>query len=323
MPRAGDAESYFTQDEPDGGGGTSWGLIIRMQGGEKVSLKQIRALLEASQVGVRFTGHSRDDIYDWVGKTLREHDSVKQRWGAKGLLWSYVAKMTGQSRPQVTRLIGIVVAAGEIRPTVYQRHRFPARYTRMDMARLAAADDADDTMSGPATRKILEREFCEYGKQEFEQLAGISVAHLYRLRKSKSYRTREATFTRTKPTTLGIGEWRCPEPKGRPGHLRVDTVHQGDRDGVKGVYHINAVDEVTQWQVVACVPQISEAWLAPALYSMLAQFPFKIRGFHSDNGSEFIITTWRRCSKSYWSNRPRAGRGDPMTTDWWKPRTER
>jgi transposase InsO family protein len=65
-------------------------------------------------------------------------------------------------------------------------------------------------------------------------------------------------------------------------------VHQGDRDGVKGVYHINAVDEVTQWQVIACVPQISEAWLLPALDAMLDQFPFRIRGFHSDNGSEFI-----------------------------------
>ena len=87
---------------------------------------------------------------------------------------------------------------------------------------------------------------------------------------------------------MAIGERRCPQPEGRPGYLRVDTVHQGDRDGVKGVYHINAVDEVTQWQVVACVPQMSEAWLGPALVSMLAQFPFKILGFHSDNGSEFI-----------------------------------
>jgi hypothetical protein len=71
----------------------------------------------------------------------------------------------------------------------------------------------------------------------------------------------------------------------------VDTVHQGDQDGVKGVYHINAVDEVTQWQVVACVPQISETWLEPALHEMLAQFPFRIRGFHSDNGSEFLNHT--------------------------------
>ena len=258
-----------------------------MHGGEKLSLEQIRALLEASQE-VRFTGHSRADIYDWIGKTLREHDYAKQGREAKGLLRSYVAKMTGQSRAQVTRLIGKYVANGEVRPTAYRRNRFPTRYTRIDTACLASVDEAHDTMSGPATRKILEREFGEYGKQEYERLAGISVAHLYRLRKSKTYRTRQATFTKTKPTPVAIGERRCPEPEGRPGYLRVDTVHQGDRDGAKGVYHINAVDEVTQWQVVACVPQISEAWLAPALYSMLAQFPFKIRGFHSDNGSEFI-----------------------------------
>ena len=258
-----------------------------MQGGERLSLEQIRALLEASQE-VRFTGHSRTEIYEWIGKTLREHDYAKQCREAKGLLRSYVAKMTGQSRAQITRLIGKYVATGEVRPNAYRRHRFPTRYTRIDTACLVSVDEAHDTMSGPATRKILEREFGEYGKQEYERLAGISVAHLYRLRKSKTYRTRQATFTKTRSTPVAIGERRCPEPEGRPGYLRVDTVHQGDRDGVKGVYHINAVDEVTQWQVVACVPQISEAWLAPALYSMLAQFPFKVRGFHSDNGSEFI-----------------------------------
>jgi hypothetical protein len=41
----------------------------------------------------------------------------------------------------------------------------------------------------------------------------------------------------------------------------VDTVHQGDQDGGKGPYHIDAVDEVTQWQVVGATAQISEAWL--------------------------------------------------------------
>jgi transposase InsO family protein len=65
-------------------------------------------------------------------------------------------------------------------------------------------------------------------------------------------------------------------------------VHQGDLEGVKGVYHINAVDEVTQWEVVGAVERISEAWLLPVLQSILAQFPFVILGFHSDNGSEFV-----------------------------------
>jgi transposase InsO family protein len=73
--------------------------------------------------------------------------------------------------------------------------------------------------------------------------------------------------------------------------LRIDTVHQGELDAVKGVYHINAVDEVTQWQVVGATAQISEAWLIPVLEAMLRQFPFRIVGFHSDNGSEFINHT--------------------------------
>jgi len=85
-----------------------------------------------------------------------------------------------------------------------------------------------------------------------------------------------------------IGERRRPDPQGRPGYLRVDTVHQGDSENAKGVFHINAVDEVTQWEIAACVERISEAYLEPVLASLLPQFPFVIRGFHSDNGSEFI-----------------------------------
>jgi len=270
-----------------GKGGASWGLIISMQGGEKLSLEQIRALLQASQE-VRFAGHGRAEVYAWIDKTLSEQHYSQQSREDKGLLRTYVLKMTGFSRAQVTRLIGQHLHQGEVKAAVYRRCRFPTRYTRSDAALLAAVDEAHDTLSGPATRKILEREFNEFGKHEYAGLAAISVAHLYRLRQSKSYRTRRVHFTKTKPTPVAIGERRCPEPVGRPGYLRVDTVHQGDRDGVKGVYHINAVDEVTQWQVVACVPQISQAWLLPALIDMLDQFPFKIHGFHSDNGSEFI-----------------------------------
>jgi hypothetical protein len=54
------------------------------------------------------------------------------------------------------------------------------------------------------------------------------------------------------------------------------------------VYHINAVDEVTQWQIVAATPRIGEAWLEPLLEAMIRQFPFLILGFQTDNGSEYI-----------------------------------
>jgi hypothetical protein len=68
-------------------------------------------------------------------------------------------------------------------------------------------------------------------------------------------------------------------------HASYDTVHQGDWEGAKAVYHINAVDAVTQWEIVGCAARISERHLLPVLEAMLHQFPFRILGFHADNGS--------------------------------------
>ena len=261
-----------------------------MQQAEKLSLEQIRAFLEASEE-VHFEGQKREEIYGWISRTLQVHSYGQQSRGNRGLLRRYVEKLTGLSRAQVTRLIGRYLNGGEVKERSYRRHRFRQRYTRADIELLAAVDEAHETLSGPATRRILEREYDEYGKPEYERLAGISVAHLYNLRKQRRYRECRLSYTKTRPTLVTIGERRRPNPQGQPGYLRVDTVHQGDLDGAKGVYHINAVDEVTQWQVVACVPRISEAWLQPVLQAILKQFPFHIRGFHSDNGSEFVNAT--------------------------------
>jgi hypothetical protein len=45
------------------------------------------------------------------------------------------------------------------------------------------------------------------------------------------------------------------------------------------VNHINAVDQVTQWEVVGATSQTSEAYLLPVLKAMPEQFPFRISGF--------------------------------------------
>jgi hypothetical protein len=159
---------------------------------------------------------------------------------------------------------------------------------------LAYVDKSHGNLSGPATKRVLEREHSEYNQAVYERLAGISVAQIYRFRNSEVYRKKNTTYQPTRPTPIPIGERRKPRPQGRPGYLRIDTVHQGDRDGVKGIYHIHAVDEVTQWGIVSATPQISERWLIPLLKQLLEQFPFTIRGFHSDNGSEFINYTVAR-----------------------------
>ena len=199
--------------------------------------------------------------------------------------------MTGLSRAQVTRLVSRYLATSQVRIETGHRHCFPTRYTRADIELLAEVDEAHETLSGPATRRILQREFGEYGRKQFQRLASISNGHLYNLRRNPRYRQRLNHYAKTRPTAVSIGERRKPDPMGRPGFLRVDTVHQGDTANGKGVYHINAVDEVTQWEIAAAVPRISEGYLEPVLAAMLAQFPFVIRGFHSDNGSEFINQT--------------------------------
>jgi len=179
----------------------------------------------------------------------------------------------------------------EVKPKPYRRQRFPQRYTREDIALLAGLDEDHGVLSGPATRKLLQRAHYDFQDAQYQRLAELSVAQLYRLRKSTTYRKHGMVYQATRPTKVAIGERRRPEPGGRPGYLRVDTVHQGDLDGVKGVYHINAVDEVTQWEIFGATEQISEAYLLPVLKGILAQFPFRIRGSHSDNGSEFINHT--------------------------------
>ena len=261
-----------------------------MQVTERLSLEQIRAFLEASDE-VGFKGRNREEVYGFVSETLRQQRYHELKRRSRGLVRRYLEKMTGLSRAQITRLISMYLEGDPVQPKAYSRSRFTKRYTREDIVLLAALDEVHETMNGAATRKLLQRAYYEFQEPNYERLAELSVAQMYRLRKSHTYRQRRVAYQFTKPTQVGIGERRRPEPDHRPGYLRVDTVHQGDRDGVKGVFHINAVDEVTQWQVVGATAHISEAYLIPILEAMLAQFPFRIRGFHSDNGSEYINHT--------------------------------
>jgi len=68
----------------------------------------------------------------------------------------------------------------------------------------------------------------------------------------------------------------------------VDSVHQGDQDGTKGLYHINLVGEEVQFQYIGSVAHLSERYLVPLLADLIAAFPFVVRGVHADNGSEYI-----------------------------------
>lgn len=252
-----------------------------------MTLEQMKALVESSRA-VRFSIAGREALYGLLVRILNNQRYAELNREQRGIVRRFVVKVTGRSRAQITRLISQWMEARTIQVKLPARRRFPTRYTEQDARLLAEVDAAHEDLSGPAVKRILRREHEVFGRQQYQRLAEISVSHLYNLRRSKAYRKVRVRVEHTQASKVSIGERRQPQPLGRPGYLRVDTVHQGHQDGRSGLYHINAVDTVTQWQIVGCVETISERHLLPVLEAMLHQIPFLVRGFHCDNGSEFI-----------------------------------
>lgn len=252
------------------------------------TLEEVRAFLEGTE-RVDFEAPPSQERRAWIEGTLVQFGYARLRKKERGLVVRYLCRGTGYSRQQMTRLIAQYRDTGRVE----DRRKGPAkpfatRYTAQDVALLAEVDALHSTLSGPATKKLCERALKRFGDKRFERLARISASHVYNLRGSQAYRRKRGKVEKTKPTRVNIGERRVPRPEGRPGYVRVDSVHSGDWDGTKGLYFINAVDEVTQFQIVAAVPRLSERNLLPALEDLLAAFPFTILGFHADNGSEYI-----------------------------------
>jgi hypothetical protein len=226
--------------------------------------------------------------YIWVEQILTRFRYFSITKKARSEVRRYISMVTEYSPSQLSRLIRKKKKTGKVRRSGVPRNRFLKRYGATDIELLLKTDNAHGRISGPATKKVMEREYSVFNKIEYENVKRISPSHIYNLRQTRQYVSQALTFVKTNPVDRNIGERRKPRPDGKPGFLRVDSVHQGDRDGQKGVYHINIVDEVTQFEWVGCVETISELHLKPLLLNLLSQIPFIIWNFHSDNGSEYI-----------------------------------
>ena len=262
-------------------------MNIRMKNLERLSLDEMEEFV-ASNAKVEFEAGEREARYSFVERVLQVQGYRKLARRERGTVRRFLMKVTCLSRAQMSRLIGQWRKSRRVKRRPAQRPNFPRRYTSADAALLATVDAAHEDLSGPAVRHILQREFAVFGDAAFERLARISASHIYNLRRSTSYRSVRVRVQHTQARKVSIAERRRPDPKSRPGYLRVDTVHQGTQDGHPGLFHINAVDTVTQWQVIGCVETICERDLLPVIEAMLHQFPFRILGFHCDNGSEFL-----------------------------------
>lgn len=253
-------------------------------------ISQIQGFV-AGCTAVSFKPADHGESYKWIAGTLKRFGYFKLSKKDKGLVRAYISKVTGYSRAQLNRLIAQYREKHWIGVKTRTRNRFDAVYTREDVLLLAKTDECHQTLSGQATKKLFERGHVIFEDERYARLKNISVAHIYNLRKSNIYKGKRRVFTKTKKSMVAIGERRKPNPNGIPGYLRIDTVHQGDQDKEKGVYYINAVDEVTQMEVICAVEKISERYLIPVLEQLIEAFPFKILEIHSDNGSEYINGT--------------------------------
>ena len=259
------------------------------------SIAQLQEFLDATPE-VSFTGAMGNDDtqrYEHISRVLRRFDYPQRSKSERGVVLAYLRRTSGYSRPQITRLVGRWQANRLAQVPLAKRYRAPAmpfarKYTLADVELLAQMDRANEDVCGPAIVHLLQRALCVYGDTRYERLSKLSVSHLYNLRRSAHYGVLRISFTKTRAVCNPIGVRKAPRPGGRAGWVRIDSVHQGDLDGIKGVYHITCVDAVSQWQVQACVQGISEAYLLPVLEMLIAQFPFQIEGFHSDNGSEYV-----------------------------------
>jgi transposase InsO family protein len=262
-------------------------MVIDMNDEQLRTLAQMQAFLDGT-VALEFEV-AAEERYGFIARTVRRFGYVRLKRAEKSVVLRFLERVSGYSRQQLTRLVKRGCERGQLsKRNRGSRTSFARTYTSADVLLLAHTDNLHGTLSGLATKKLMERAFELFREVRYERLAGISVAHLYNLRQREGYQRQRQVWSKTRPVSIAIGERRAPAPNNQPGYLRVDSVHQGDQDGVKGLYHINAVDCVTQYEGVATCERISEAFLIPVLEALLTSFPFAILGFHSDNGSEFI-----------------------------------
>jgi transposase InsO family protein len=270
-------------------------MVINMNDAKLRTIAQLQDFVKATpEVSFSGIGHKGDnERYEHISRVLKRFDYPHRTKHERGVVLAYLQSTSGYSRAQIKRLVArwhenrlaeVPLAKRYCAPTA----PFARKYTPSDIDLLVEMDRANEDVCGPAIVHLLKRAYNTYGDTRYERLANLSVSHLYNLRKTNSYQALRITLSKTRPVCNPIGVRKAPRPNGRAGWVRIDSVHQGDLDGVKGVYHITCVDAVSQWQVQACVEGISEAFLLPVLQFILSQFPFVIKGFHSDNGSEYI-----------------------------------
>ena len=176
-----------------------------------ISITQIKEFLKVDSA-IKFKAVSKKEKYKWIDDVLNRFKYFSLRKKDRGIVRGYIAKMTGLSQPQLTRIIAKKKKSGKVFLNSTARHRFPRKYGATDIALLIETDNAHKRLSGPAIKRILKREYEVFGKKEYQNISQISPAHIYNLRGTRQYTSHSQTIKKTNPTKVPIGERRKPNP---------------------------------------------------------------------------------------------------------------
>ena len=255
-------------------------MYITMDDSRITSIAQLKEFLNASQkVVVSLEQSPLEEKYRFIEKTLKQFSYKRLSRKEKRIVVAYLQKVTGYKHAQLFRLTKRA-ENDSLKKSLYKRVNPNRIYTTTDVKLLEKTDEVHLRLSEDATKEILRREYQVFHDQNYQTISRISHSHISNLRHSPNYRS--FWINHTKARQIPIGTTRPPENFGHSGSIRIDSVSQKD------VYHINSVDEITQWEVVFCVPQLSESCMLPALMEIFEQYPFEIFNFHSDRGHETI-----------------------------------
>ena len=193
------------------------GMVIDMNDNQFHTLEQLRAFLKGT-IAVAFSVAARER-YDFITRIVRRFGYARLRRAEKGVVLRFLERVSGYSRQQLTRLIERARQPGRlVKQYAARRQGFTRIYTDADVLSLAHTDALHGTLSGPATKKLMERACEVFGERRYERLATISVAHLYNLRQRNGYQRQRRVWTKTRPVSIPIGERRAPAPNNQPGY---------------------------------------------------------------------------------------------------------
>ena len=207
-------------------------MTITMNDDTLESVAQLKEFANLSK-GAKFKSDDKNESYEWVDATLGKFGYRKETKKNKGIIKRYIITMTGYSESAVDKMIARKKKVGKVVLKERTQNEFKTFYTREDTALSAEVVNAYRGQNGKAIKKVLCEMYEVYGDIKFERLSHLSVSHLYNLKKKVVYQTHSPIFTKTNPVSIDIGVRAKPEPNGKPGYLRVDSVHQGETHKAK------------------------------------------------------------------------------------------